>query len=352
MKKYGDTDFITGLRAYAAFAVLGAHVGGGSIQLLSDIFFRLVSIGGQGVAVFFVISGYSVSASYFSSKGFGDYINKRFWRIAPLYYFWILFAILFGTTSLSWQEKNQISIDTYNILMHITFLSSLDYRIAPTLLGVDWTLSIEMIWYCLIPSIVAWAKNSQKLFFLVMISVIIYIGSHVLFKSLSIQNPNAMYVLHWSPLPYSIGFIMGIVVFRLRQLSYNWSKWGNYCLLFSLLGFVALMCIPISIMHKSSYLFFTVVTFFLILFGSTSNVSYKLIFTNPIALAFGVFSYGIYLSHITVLEFFSRLNILTNPLETFFVTTLGTFFISAFLYWLIEKPFMKLGKIIPTFRVN
>ena len=82
LKQYGDTDFVTGMRAYAALAVLITHAGGGGLIELGDIASRLVALGGQGVAVFFVISGYSVSASYVASKGFVDYAGSNMKRNA------------------------------------------------------------------------------------------------------------------------------------------------------------------------------------------------------------------------------------------------------------------------------
>lgn len=87
IKNYGDTDFITGMRAFAAIAVVLIHSGGAGLRDLGDFGNNLADLGRTGVYVFFVISGFSVASSYSSSNGYFDYINKRLWRIAPLYYF-------------------------------------------------------------------------------------------------------------------------------------------------------------------------------------------------------------------------------------------------------------------------
>ena len=101
IRNYGDTTFITGMRAYACFAVVLIHAGGGGLRSLGAIGNRIVDLGGQGVAVFFVISGFSVSAAYSTSDSYMDYINKRLWRITPLYYFWIAISVLTTTTATS-----------------------------------------------------------------------------------------------------------------------------------------------------------------------------------------------------------------------------------------------------------
>ena len=302
-----------------------------------------MALGGQGVAVFFVISGFSVSASFSSSKGFKDYINKRFWRIAPLYYFWILIAVLAGTTNVAWQETNHVRVDAYNILMHITFLSALDYKIAPTLLGVDWTLSIEMFWYFVIPTILMWAKGFNRLAILAILSCTIYIASHLIIHFF-IRHDAKWSILHWSPVPYVLGFILGLVAFRLRQMDYNWAKWGNASLALLLILLLLYLYIPISIMVLTSYVFFTMVSFVLILFGSKENFLYRFVFANPCVLILGTLSYGIYLSHITFLGIMGRYNFFSNLSVKLLLCIAASVAVSYVMYFVLEKPGMAAGK--------
>lgn len=53
VKKYEDTNFITGMRMYAAFAVVLIHTGGGGVRGWGETGNRIVDMGAQGVAVFF-----------------------------------------------------------------------------------------------------------------------------------------------------------------------------------------------------------------------------------------------------------------------------------------------------------
>jgi peptidoglycan/LPS O-acetylase OafA/YrhL len=95
-KDYGETTFVTGIRAFAALAVVMIHAGGAGLRGPGDIGNHLADLGRTGVYAFYVISGFSVAASFAASDGFRTYAEKRFFRIAPLYYFWITIGFLMG----------------------------------------------------------------------------------------------------------------------------------------------------------------------------------------------------------------------------------------------------------------
>ena len=150
-KDYGPTTFITGMRAYAAVAVMLTHAGGAGLRTLGPLGQHLIELGSQGVTVFFVISGFSVASSWEHSGSFTAYLYKRLARIVPLYYAWLFAATLTSTDAIEWQRRYGTSIDAYNMIMHLTFMSWCDYRIACTILGVEWSIPIEVIWYLAIP---------------------------------------------------------------------------------------------------------------------------------------------------------------------------------------------------------
>ncbi len=58
-KNYGNTNFITGMRAFAALAVIMIHAGGAGFRELGEIGKNVANFGAAGVFVFFVISGFS-----------------------------------------------------------------------------------------------------------------------------------------------------------------------------------------------------------------------------------------------------------------------------------------------------
>ena len=77
IQDYGDTNFITGMRAFAAFGVVLIHSGGAGLRSLGPIGNNFADLGLTGVYVFFVISGFSVASSFDNSAGYFDYLKKR-----------------------------------------------------------------------------------------------------------------------------------------------------------------------------------------------------------------------------------------------------------------------------------
>ena len=66
--KYLGTNFITGIRAYAAIFTVLIHTGGAGLRNLGATANYFVDLGRTGVYVFFVISGYAVSSTFSESK--------------------------------------------------------------------------------------------------------------------------------------------------------------------------------------------------------------------------------------------------------------------------------------------
>jgi peptidoglycan/LPS O-acetylase OafA/YrhL len=58
IKNYKDTNFIAGVRAFAAFATVLISAGGFGLREFSLIGNHIGNFGAQGIAVFFVISGF------------------------------------------------------------------------------------------------------------------------------------------------------------------------------------------------------------------------------------------------------------------------------------------------------
>ncbi|MCR9114879.1 MAG: acyltransferase, partial [Rhodobacteraceae bacterium] len=164
LRNYGETDFITGLRFIAAAMVIAIHT-----QAFRD-FGALGNVitdnGKYGVHIFFVISGFTIARTYRSSGGYGRFVGRRMMRIAPLYYLLILIAFLLmqnGTLPRGgWMDYYGVEPDSYNLLMHLTFLSGFDARIANSLLGVEWSIPVEVFWYLVLPLVLPVTMQAKR----------------------------------------------------------------------------------------------------------------------------------------------------------------------------------------------
>jgi len=333
-KDYGDTTFITGMRAYAALAVVLTHAGGAAFRL-----------GSGGVAVFFVISGFSVAASYARTSDFSSYVAKRLARIVPLYYLWMAVAIVTCTTAVEWQRRFGTSVDEYNVLMHLAFLSCWDYRIASTIIGIEWTLPIEVTWYLLLPFLFNHLKSSLTLACAALAAVVSLVIFHYIRAVLPLPPGEAVLAIHWSPLPYALSFVAGIAAYRLRE-------WGSPSFLAAGVAAVAApasitywVTSPLSESATANYLFFTLVAFALVRWGSGGSRVCTLIFCNPAILFVGTLSYGLYLSHLPVLRAIGAYGLETQrpSVKIFAIVVAISLGISWLLYVFFELPMSRLA---------
>jgi exopolysaccharide production protein ExoZ len=129
------------LRFVAAAMVVAAHaiyfVGLPQLQPAHN-----VEIGAAGVDIFFVLSGFVIYRSAFALRRMtaGEFIAKRFLRVAPLYYLTNLVWLLLLWRLFHWP------VDRSEIAASFTFWPAWQYLAAPVD-PVGWSLCFEMLFY-------------------------------------------------------------------------------------------------------------------------------------------------------------------------------------------------------------
>ncbi|NTU77053.1 MAG: acyltransferase [Alphaproteobacteria bacterium] len=350
-KDYGETNFITGLRAFAALAVVLIHAGGAGFRAWGEIGNHIVDLGRAGVYVFFVISGYSVSVSYARSKNYFEYINKRLWRIAPLYFFWIGASIMLKLCldPASLEELSPPSL-TYNLLMHASFLSFLDPRVANSLLSVEWSIPIEVFWYFLVPLLWRWSRAVSKIGLCLVVSLSAYIAADMYATSLGVEGTKLSLAFHWSPVPYFFSYCLGVAAFRLRAIFVGRRRTGNLAFAFVALWLAAFVVAPLEVnaWFYDEFVLISFLTFVLIVYGSPQSDLFRWVFTPRPVLFLGTISYGIYLSHVLVLGRLIKggFSFLANPPLKFFVLALAATAVSTVMFYVLERPGQALGRAL------
>jgi peptidoglycan/LPS O-acetylase OafA/YrhL len=109
---------------------------------------RLIETGGQGVYVFFALTGYLLfwpfvrrAAGSDSRLDLGRYARNRFLRIVPLYYFIVAFLLVTehgGGSAGQW-------------LRFLTFTQNFSHATVNTVDGPMWSLGVEVEFYLLLP---------------------------------------------------------------------------------------------------------------------------------------------------------------------------------------------------------
>lgn len=344
LRRYPGTDFITGLRAYAALFVVMIHAG--AFSQYGDHGANFTNAGKYGVQIFFVIAGFSITASYLKVGQYGPYFLQRFFRIWPVYVVVLglyLAAISFGVIPpSSWQERFGAEIDAYNILMHVTFLSFLDYRIANSIIGVEWSIPVEFFWYVFLPVVLVRGYSYRGLLIAAILLIVLRAGQRVPLDNLLGQDGNL--AATWMPIRHGAHFILGVVAFKLRSdLAHVDERFSG------MISTIALVAIPVVMLSGTGLSgdIIAVATAVLIAFYRDSAVLPRILLSNRVALTLGTISYSIYLLHMLVIGLFSFWASQFVQLGTptgFAVVAAVTAVLAAIFYATIERPMIRAGR--------
>ena len=165
---------LDGLRAFAVIGVMWAHTS----MFFSGLPWRigpvnihlLFSFGGIGVDLFFVISGfcmylmYQKSSGKFNTKIYGQFILKRWRRIAPAFYVVVSFECLMILVN-----RGYFPINSY--LTHLFFVNtfSSEHVLSPPY----WSLSTEWQFYIILPLLfIKDINGSRKVFRIIALMMI------------------------------------------------------------------------------------------------------------------------------------------------------------------------------------
>jgi exopolysaccharide production protein ExoZ len=342
-RKYGDTDFITGLRAYAALAVVVRHTA--AFAAFGDIGLNLSKSGDNGVVMFFVIAGFSVATSYRQIGAFGPYLLRRLIRIWPVYVIAIITVWLalragaLGSTASATQYGG--SLDAYNLFMHATFLSFLDYRIANSIIGVEWTIPVEVFWYVVIPLVMTrWSLLATTV-----VCLLLFIGLRAAFAYAGFEQSYNM--TYWMPFSHAPFFLAGVLAFQIRTNSELWpsinrTAAARYVPLTAVLVICAMAATPTAPGFKSYVI--GLATFGLIAFHRPRQGCVGWLLENRLALLLGTISYSLYLAHMPITVLLSIHNPTLTGLPLFACVVAISVLVAGIMYLLIEQPTNTFGR--------
>jgi peptidoglycan/LPS O-acetylase OafA/YrhL len=148
------------LRAVAALSVLVGHVGFISHTQQAHWYGAIMGSLVEGVAIFFVLSGFLLYRPFFSSEvegtprpGLRDFTRRRLLRIVPAY--WLALTVLAITPGL-------LGVFTHDWWRYYGFLQIYNPFTRESGLTVAWTLCIEVTFYLALPlyaALTRWATR-------------------------------------------------------------------------------------------------------------------------------------------------------------------------------------------------
>lgn len=354
-KKFHTFDFF---RFFAFFKVFLLH-----LPILAFPFFNFIKAGGEiGVYFFFVLSGFLITYIILDEKketetiNFKNFMSRRMLRIWPLFYVMILFAFItpkiLGVLNLSSSSEGYgpnwlislLFLENYKMIFTDSFPN-----VSP--LRVMWSLCVEEHFY-LIWGTALYFTKLKNVRFLIIGAILIASVSKIIFYSNKLAFLDILTNFDY----FAFGAIPALLLVQ------NETKTINFITSISLFAKIAFVIFTISYVTLSPHFDFPFKIiiepiFFGILFSglitlilpenNEIKISDKNIFSK-----LGIYTYGLYLTHVIVINLFikvfEKLNLPITEIWNailFFITTLAcTILASIISYGIIEKPFLRLKK--------
>ncbi len=187
---------IEGLRAAAALSVMLGHFNLHLVpdELVSPLLHKVLNIAGQGLTLFFVLSGFLLFGPFLSAASRGapfnisQYFLNRFLRIYPAYVvIFVITGLVLGLAYTKAVSADGAGIegtagtigritDPGTIAANLSLLHTLTPWTIKTGLGVSWSLTAEICFYLLLPLLAAAAVRLSRRFGLNSSAVVISLG--------------------------------------------------------------------------------------------------------------------------------------------------------------------------------
>jgi peptidoglycan/LPS O-acetylase OafA/YrhL len=326
------------IRLVAAFLVVINHCFA-HLQLPVPAWYTLVIEPFQPVPMFFVMSGFLISASLERSKSLQQYFTNRFARIFPglwgciivsIFVYWVIGGVsFFHAETVPWLFA-QISgfIYTPSFLKDFGFGS---YN------GSLWTLFVELQFYVLLPLLYAFRKrlniNNNK-FFIVLFAISLLMAFLLRRPHLATLTSSAIQKLvRYSLSSHAYLFFAGVLLQRYKIYE---SKLIHGKALYWVIGFLLFSYIvPLTA--------FSYVIAMLVLACCTISIAYTTLGRSSSWLATRDISYGVFLYHGVPLTLFVEWQLVGSFGYMLWVVG-ATILLAWGSYYFIEAPVMKWAK--------
>ena len=352
---------LDGLRFLAAIGVLWIHswttFGNPRCYIGKIDIANLLAIGGNGVDLFFVISGFCMyffyaSKTRFSYYDFGRFIRKRWIRLSPAFYSATIVYILINKYCYHYNDSN-----IQNLFNSVFYLNSIftQYNAASHF----WTLGVEWQFYFTIPFLLIYQKKYgfNKIFITIFGSIFLVAAISVLV----VKNQTDFLInqIFFRGIEFGAGIIAARLTLKHDLVLKSRAMWLLLSLIITYTGRI-MISKPVFDLSAYYYNLFRLLGFSLMGFGfagivylSVTSVKWlTILLGNKAFKTMGRISYSFYLwhglIHPVVTKYITTHFPVTGiiaPIITTIVSTLILYPISMFSYQLLEKPFLSAGNL-------
>lgn len=304
------------------------------------LFFYRFYIGHFGVKIFFAISGFLIcNRILYEFKNYGefnirDFYIKRFFRIIPPYYFFIIFMFILNFIS-------PFGFNLKELLHSILFTRIYLTEEMSWYSGHFWSLGVEEHFYIILSILFFIFKRDKTIFSLIVWVVIIVAWNMISFRLMHIPEvfwwKNHLFV--FSQMHY---MIYGCIFAYFYQSGFRFGKWAHNIQPIFLILFIPAIYFFYPL---KNFILPIYISFMIYLTATYENKVSHFLLENVAAKFIGKISYSLYLWQQLVLinREESRIDIL-GGLQDFPINLIAIFIAAYASHKLIEIPFIKMGR--------
>ncbi|TMH77664.1 MAG: acyltransferase [Betaproteobacteria bacterium] len=325
------------LRIFAASEVLAGHTLS-HLDISSPPWLIKLIYAFPGVPIFFVISGFLISASYERSSSLKSYSRNRVLRIYPGLWCCVLATILVttlcGFSFANSQAPLWIISQLAGAIYTPGFLKNFGFG---SYNGSLWTIPVELQFYFLLPALY-WltrkgAKDQTSYFWLAWFAfVAIALAASLMFPPLENPEgePTLQKLIRYSFFPHFFLFLSGVLLQRIKAYESRWIVGKGVYWLVAYLAFYYVVPTT-SVTYVPTTLLLGIVT--VSMAYTAPGISQKILRGNDI-------SYGVYIYHGLMINILVEIG-LTGRAE-YFVLLAACTYLAGYVSWIaIERPFLR-----------
>lgn len=340
------------LRAFAILLVIGRHLElprpDGPVGVFADWWYR---VGWMGVDLFFVLSGFLIAGLLINESSTGPrldirrFLFRRGMKIYPLYFLFVGYIILSPVARAVLNGGDAGATLSDQLSLHWPNLVFVQNYVGDGSIGHLWSIAIEEHFYLLLPIVVAVLgyRRSRVLVWIGFGGVFLFLALRVL--SVATDDPFAAGVsathLRLDGLLFGVALRAALEYYPDRFAALR--RWRVPLLFLGVMLWIPCMVVPVdSAFTRTVGLTFTLLGAAAILVALYHSSADDLGITQPLARPIvrglcwiGVFSYAIYLWHVTVLGGLTKVT----------DRTISNWFGEGQLGWLLSTAFLVTGVI-------
>jgi peptidoglycan/LPS O-acetylase OafA/YrhL/SAM-dependent methyltransferase len=299
-------EFLDALRGLASVYVVLFHVAHEPRPTLSldPHIAPLIAAGGSGVALFFVISTFSLFYTMPRHIACGmprtSFYIHRFFRIAPLFFGWLALSILWDS------RPGHVGHSVAEVLANCFLIFNLFTESKTGIVWASWTVGVEMLFYVVFPLIFILVRNATQAIILVFAALALEMSvSKWLGNSVATQLTGTYGFLYHLPI-FALGALGYYIWSRIHDVGNTRQRLGGAAV--ALIGggfFVAFAYNWLPTLGAFGHWFAMAFAYLLIFIGLAIAPSRLLI--NPLTCFFGTIIYSLYLAHPKIVAFLTPL---------------------------------------------